>query len=61
MEWMGDERDVLLGSGQHLAGGGRVVTVPDDDGQDGGGPVLAAHGGRETAHFGKGHWEPIGP
>ena len=58
---MGDERGVLLGSGQHLAVGRRVVTVPDDDAKAAAAPVPAAHGGPKTAHFGKGHREPIGP
>ena len=62
MEWMGDERDVLLRSGEHLSRGGLVVTVPADEGAKAAAArALAAHGGHEIAHFGKGHWERLGP
>jgi hypothetical protein len=62
MEWMGDEREVLLRSGEHLAAGGLVVTVPtDEDTKPVAARILADHGGHEMAHFGKGHWEPLGP
>ena len=62
MEWMGDEREVLLRSGEHLAAGGLVVTVPtDEDTKPTAARILADHGGHEIAHFGKGHWEPLGP
>ncbi len=62
MEWMGDEREVLLRSGEHLAAGGLVVTVPtDEDTKSTAARILADHGGHEIAHFGKGHWEPLGP
>ena len=61
MEWMGDERDVLVRSGEHLSSGGLVMTVPADEGaQAAAALALAAHGGREIAHFGKGHWERLG-
>lgn len=62
MEWMGDEREVLLRSGEHLAAGGLVVTVPtDEDTKPKAARILADHGGHKIAHFGKGHWEPLGP
>ena len=62
MEWMGDEREVLLRSGEHLAAGGLVVTVPtDEESKPTAARILAAHGGHDIAHFGKGHWEPLGP
>ena len=61
MEWMGDERDVLLRSGDHLAAGGLVVTVPvDEAGKATAARILADHGAHDIAHFGKGHWEPLG-
>ena len=62
MEWMGDEREVLLRSGEHLAAGGLVITVPTDEGtKPTAARILADHGGHQIAHFGKGHWEPLGP
>ena len=62
MEWMGDERDVLLGMEKHLSGGGLIVTVPADDASKAAAArALAAHGGHEMAHFGKRHWERLGP
>lgn len=62
MEWMGDERDVLQRSGDHLGAGGLVVTVPADDaGKATAARILAAHGAHDIAHFGKGHWERLGP
>ncbi len=62
MEWMGDERDVLLRSGDHLAAGGLVLTVPvDEAGKAPAARILADHGAHDIAHFGKGHWEPLGP
>ena len=61
MEWMGDQRDVLLGSGEHLGVGRPVVTVNPDDAKAAAALVVATHGGAETAHFGMGHREPIGP
>ncbi len=61
MEWMGDERDVLLRSGDHLAAGGLVVTVPADEASKArAAPILADHGAHDIAHFGKGHWQPLG-
>ncbi len=62
IEWMGDERDVLLRLGEHLSGGGLVLTVPADDRSKATAALaLAAEGGHEMAHFGKGHWERLGP
>jgi hypothetical protein len=61
MEWMGDEREVLHRSGDHLAAGGLVVTVPvDESAKATAARILAEHGGHDIAHFGKGHWEPLG-
>ncbi len=60
MEWLGDERDVLLRSGDHLAAGGLVLTVPvDEAGKARAARILADHGAHDIAHFGKGHWEPL--
>ncbi len=62
MEWMGDEREVLIRSGEHLEAGGLLVTVPtDEDTKRTAARILADHGGRDMAHFGKGHWERLGP
>ena len=61
MEWMGDEREVIVRSGQHLAQGGLVMTVPaDDDRKATAAHILATHGAHEIAHFGKRHWETLG-
>ncbi|HEX2046552.1 MAG TPA: hypothetical protein VHF27_02230 [Acidimicrobiales bacterium] len=61
MEWMGDERDVLLRSGDHVAAGGLVVTVPTDEADKAeAARILADHGAHDIAHFGKGHWEHLG-
>jgi hypothetical protein len=62
LEWAGDERELLHRSADHLAAGGLVVTVPADDAAKAGAArILASHGGREIAPFGKGHWESLGP
>ncbi len=61
MEWMGDERDVLRRSGDHLAAGELVVTAPADEaGKATAARILADHGAHDMAHFGTGHWEPWG-
>jgi hypothetical protein len=61
VERMGDEREVLLRSEQHLAAGGLVVTVPaDDQAKQTAVRILGEHGGHDMAHFGKWHWEPLG-
>ena len=61
MEWMGDEREVLVRSGEHLSRGGIVMTVPaGDDTKATAAHILAAHGGHEIAHFGKRRWETLG-
>ncbi len=58
---MGDERDVLRRSGDHLATGGLVVTVPADEPGKATAPrVVADHGAHDVAHFAKGHWEALG-
>lgn len=61
IERMGDERDLLLQSRDHLLAGGLLITVPaGEDEKSSAARILGAHGGREMAHFGKGHWEPLG-
>jgi hypothetical protein len=61
VEWMGDEREVLLRSGEHLAAGGLVVTVPAGEPEKATvARILRAHGGREISHFAKGTWERLG-
>ncbi len=61
MEWMGDEREVLVRSGEHLASGGLVLTVPaDEEGKGRAARILRDHGGREIVHFDKGTWERLG-
>ena len=62
MEWLGDEREVLRRAGEHLSRGGLVVTVPVGEVSKATVALaLAAHGGHEMAHFGRGHWERLGP
>jgi hypothetical protein len=62
VEWIGDERAILLQSEKHLLAGGFVVAVPaDEDVKATAAHVLGGHGGHEIVHFGKGHWEPLGP
>ena len=62
LEWAGDERDLLLRSGDHLGAGGLVLTVPvEETTKAEAARILARHGGREITHFGRGHWERLGP
>lgn len=63
VEWIGDEREmVLMPMQEHLAAGGLVVSVPADDGSKAtAAEILGDHGGHSMHHFGKGHWEPVGP
>ena len=61
LERIGDERELLLRSRDHLAAGGLLMTVPADDTEKStAADILGAHGGHGMAHFGKGHWEPLG-
>ena len=61
IEWIGDERELLVRSGDHLAAGGLLIIVPvDDDQKSSAARILGAHGGHGMAHFGKGHWESLG-
>jgi hypothetical protein len=61
IEWMGDEKDLLLRSRDHLAAGGLVMTVPaDEERKAAAARILGSHGGHGMAHFGRGHWEPLG-
>ena len=60
IEWLGDEREVLVRSGEHLAAGGLVVTVPAGENEAAmAGRILRAHGGREISHFARGTWEGL--
>ncbi len=62
LEWAGDERDLLLRSGDHLGAGGLVLTVPvEETTKAEAARILARHGGREITHFGRGHWVRLGP
>ena len=62
VEWIGDERELLLDLQQHLASGGLALSVPaDDEGAATAGRILREHGGHDVVHFGKGHWERLGP
>jgi hypothetical protein len=61
LEWLGDERVGLLQARDHLAAGGLVISVPADEGQKStAARILGNHGGHDMAHFGRGHWEPLG-
>ena len=61
VERIGDERALLLEAADHLSSGGLVVTVPaDDEAKAEAARILREHGGHDMAHFGKGHWEPVG-
>lgn len=61
IERIGDERELLLRSEEHLAAGGLVVTVPtDDQAKQTAARILGEHGGHDMAHFGKWQWEPLG-
>jgi hypothetical protein len=61
IEWIGDEKDLLLRSRDHLAAGGLVVTVPADESRKAAAArILGSHGGHDMAHFGRDHWEPVG-
>jgi hypothetical protein len=62
VEWIGDERAVLLRLEEHLAAGGLMVSVPADHVMSStAARILGEHGAHGMAHFGKGHWEPLGP
>jgi hypothetical protein len=61
IEWIGDERALLVRSRDHLAAGGLVMTVPADESRKGPAAlILGRHGGHDMAHFGRQHWEPLG-
>ncbi|MGH9040062.1 MAG: hypothetical protein ACRDZ3_07515 [Acidimicrobiia bacterium] len=61
MERIGDERAALLRSEEHLAAGGLVVSVPaGEEAKATAARILGEHGGHAMAHFGKGHWGPVG-
>jgi len=61
VERIGDQRELLVRAGDHLAAGGLLLTVPADDSQKAAAArILGSHGGHDMAHFGRGHWEPLG-
>jgi hypothetical protein len=61
IEWMGDEKGLLLRARDHLAAGGLVMTVPAEESRKGAAAlILGRHGGHDMAHFGRDHWEPLG-
>jgi precorrin-6B methylase 2 len=61
IERIGDERELLLRLEEHLTAGGLMVSVPaTEDAKATAARILGEHGGHEMAHFGKGHWEPVG-
>ena len=61
LEWMSDEKGILFRARDQLAAGGLVMSVPaDDDRKATAARILGAHGGHGMAHFGPGHWEPLG-
>ncbi len=62
VERIGDERVLLLRLEEHLVAGGLAVSVPaDDEDKATAAHILGEHGGHDMAHFGKGHFEPVGP
>ena len=61
LERLGDEEERLVRAGDHLAAGGLVLSVPADDSQKATvARILGGHGSHDMAHFGRGHWEPLG-
>jgi hypothetical protein len=61
MERLGDEWELLVGTVDHLAAGGLIITVPaDEDAMAGAARILHRHGGHDMVHFGKWHWERLG-
>jgi hypothetical protein len=61
VERIGDQRELLVRAGDHLAAGGLLLMVPADDSQKAAAArILGRHGGHDMAHFGRGHWEPLG-
>ena len=62
VEWMGDEKGLLFDARDHLSAGGMLMSIhADDDAKAAVARVLSAHGARHIYHFGRGHWEPLGP
>lgn len=61
LEWLGDEKGGLLRARDHLAAGGLLISVPADEAQRStAARILGTHGAHDMAHFGPGHWEPLG-
>jgi hypothetical protein len=61
LEWLSDEKGGLFRARDHLAAGGLVLSVPADESQKAtAARILGGHGGHGMAHFGHGHWEPLG-
>ncbi|MGH9002643.1 MAG: hypothetical protein ACRDYV_05895 [Acidimicrobiia bacterium] len=62
VERIGDEREHLLRLEEHLLAGGLAVSVPaGDDTKGAAARILGGHGGHDMVHFGKGHFESVGP
>lgn len=62
IESIGDEKGLLFRADRHLKAGGLVMSVPaHDDNKATVARILGAHGAHGMAHFGKGHFEPLGP
>ena len=61
VERIGDEREVLLQLEEHLSSGGPALTVSaDEEARSTAARILGGHGAHDMAHFGKGHWGPLG-
>ena len=61
VEWMSDEKGILLRARDHLTAGGLVLSVPaDEDQKASAARILGGNGGHGMAHFGRDHWEPLG-
>ena len=61
VEWISDEKGILLRARDHLAAGGLVISVPADEAhKPTAARILASHGAHDMAHFGREHWEPLG-
>lgn len=61
VEWLSDEKELLLAAQDHLASGGLAVRVPaDEDRKADAARILGAHGAHGIVHFGRDHFEPLG-
>jgi hypothetical protein len=60
LEHLGDERQWLEHHGALIERGAFGVSLPaDDESKASAAEILARHGGRDTAYFGKWHWETM--